>query len=61
MTDMTVRELYDELSNIVDKYGDLEVVITYDSGLAGTHLKKKSPIFKKQPMRKYCKIILEGF
>lgn len=61
MTDMTVKELYEILGEIVEDYGDLEVLISYDSGLVATTIKNKSPIFIEQPMSEYCKIRFEGY
>lgn len=59
--DLTVRELYDLLEPLLDEYGDLEVIVSYDSGLVGTSIKNKLPMVDLQPMRKYSKVILEGY
>ena len=58
--DLTVRELYEMLEPL-HEYGDLEVLVSYDSGLVSTSIKNKPPLFVEQPMRKYCKIKFEGY
>ena len=59
--DLTVKELYDLLEPLVDEYGDLEVVVSYDGGLVVTSIKNKLPIVDLQPMRKYSRVIFEGY
>ena len=59
--DLTVRELYDLLEPLLDKYGDLEVVVSYDSGLVVTPIQNKLPMVDLQPMRKYSKVRFEGY
>lgn len=59
--DLTVRELYDLLEPLLDEYGDLEVVVSYDSGIVVTSIQNKLPRVDLQPMRKYSKVRLEGY
>lgn len=59
--DLTVRELHGLLEPLLDEYGDLEVVVSYDSGLVVTPIKNKLPRVVLQPMKKYSKIRLEGY
>ena len=59
--DLTVKELYDLLEPLLDEYGDLEVVVSYDSGLVVTPIKNKIPMVDLQPMRKYSKVKFEGY
>ena len=59
--DLTVKELYDLLEPLLDEYGDLEVVVSYDSGLVVTPIKNKLPMVDLQPMRKYSKVRFEGY
>lgn len=59
--DLTVRELYDLLEPLLDEYGDLEVVVGYDSGLVVTSIQNKLPMVDLQPMRKYSKVRFEGY
>ena len=59
--DLTVKELYDLLEPLVDEYGDLEVVVSYDSGLVVTPIKNKLPMLELSPMRKYSKVRFEGY
>ena len=59
--DLTVKELYDLLEPLVDEYGDLEVVVSYDGGLVVTSIKNKRPIVDLQPMRKYSRVRFEGY
>ena len=54
-------ELNDLLEPLVDEYGDLEVVVSYDGGLVVTSIKNKLPIVDLQPMRKYSRVIFEGY
>ena len=58
---MTVRELYEALDSLLDEYGDLEVRVGYDSGLAATGIKKRTPQIILQPMRIYSYILFEGY
>ena len=41
--DMTVRDLYEALEPLLDEYGDLEVWVSYDSGVVATPIKNKLP------------------
>ena len=41
--DMTVRDLYEALEPLLDEYGDLEVRVSYDSGVVATEIKNKLP------------------
>ena len=59
--DLTVKELYELLEPLIEEYGDLEVMVSYDSGLVGTSIKNKLPMVDLQPMRKYSKVIFEGY
>ena len=59
--DLAVKELYDLLEPLLDEYGDLEVVVSYDSGLVVTSIQNKLPMVDLQPMRKYSKVRLEGY
>ena len=59
--DLTVKELYDLLEPLLDEYGDLEVVVSYDSGLVVTPIQNKLPMVDLQPMRKYSKVRFEGY
>jgi len=59
--DVTVRELYELLEPLLDEYGDLEVVVSYDSGLVVTPIKNKLPMVDLQPMKKYSKVKFEGY
>lgn len=59
--DLTVKELYGLLEPLLDEYGDLEVVVSYDSGLVVTSIKNKRPMVDLQPMRKYSKVRFEGY
>ena len=59
--DLTVRELYELLDPLLDEYGDLKVLVSYDSGLIATSIKNKLPRINIQPMRKYSKVILTGY
>jgi len=61
MTDLTVRELYEMLEPLLEDYGDLEVLVSYDSGIVATSIQNKPPIVNIQPMRKYSKIIFKGY
>ena len=58
---LTVKELYDLLEPLLDEYGDLEVRVSYDSGLVATDIKHKQPKIVIQPMRKYSCILFEGY
>ena len=59
--DLTVRELYDLLEPLLDEYGDLEVVVSYDSGFVVTSIKNKLPMLELSPMRKYSRVKFEGY
>ena len=59
--DLTARELYELLEPLLDEYGDLEVVVSYDSGLVVTPIKDKLPMVDLQPMRKYSRVRFEGY
>ena len=61
MKGLTVKELYDLLEPLLDEYGDLEVVVSYDSGVVVTPIKNKRPMVDLQPMRKYSKVRFEGY
>ena len=58
---LTVKELYDLLESLLDEYWDLEVRVSYDSGLVATDIKHKIPQVVLQPMRDYSYIIFEGY
>lgn len=58
---LTVKELYDLLEPLIDEYGDLEVRVSYDSGLVATDIKHKAPQIVLQPMREYSYIKFEGY
>ena len=58
---LTVKELYDSLESLIDEYGDLEVRISYDSGLVATDIKHKKPKVVLKPMRDYSYVIFEGY
>lgn len=58
---LTVKELYDLLEPLIDEYGDLEVRVSYDSGLVATDIKHKTPKVVLQPMRDYSYVIFEGY
>ena len=58
---MTVKELYDELGKLVDEYGDLEVLVSYDTDFASTPIRKVPPEIRLKPMREYSKVIFKGY
>ena len=58
---LTVKELYDLLEPLLDEYGDLEVRVSYDSGLVATDIKHKLPEIVLQPMREYSYVKFEGY
>ena len=58
---LTVKELYDSLELLLDEYGDLEVRVSYDSGLVATDIKHKTPEVVLKPMRDYSYVIFEGY
>lgn len=58
---LTVKELYDSLESLINEYGDLEVRISYDSGLVATDIKHKKPKVVLKPMRDYSYVIFEGY
>lgn len=58
---LSVKELYDSLESLIDEYGDLEVRISYDSGLVATDIKHKKPRVVLKPMRDYSYVIFEGY
>lgn len=55
--DLTVRELYELLESLLEEYGELEVGVSYDSGVVVTPLKDKLPFIDIMRSR----IILEGY
>ena len=60
--DLTVQELCDELKKLIEiGCGDYEVIVSYDTGYVGTSIRNKSPKINKQPMKKYCSVIFEGY
>lgn len=59
--DLTVKELYELLEPLLEDFGDLEVVVSYDSGLVVTPIKNKLPMVDLQPMRKYSRVKFEGY
>ena len=61
MKGMTVRELYEALEPLLDEYGDLEVLVSYDDGFAATSIHRKTPEIIQQPMREYSKVRFEGY
>ena len=58
---LTVKELYNLLEPLIDEYGDLEIRVSYDSGLVATNIKHKLPKVVLQPMRDYSYVIFEGY
>lgn len=56
-----VKELYKMLESLIDEYGDVEVIVTYDGGYAATSIQHIQPKFVKAPMREYCRIKFEGY
>lgn len=58
---LTAKELYEFLEPIIDEYGDLEVRVSYDSGLVSTDIKHKKPKIVLKPMRDYSYVIFEGY
>ena len=58
---LTVKELYDLLEPLIDKYGDLEVRVSYDSGLVATNIRHKEPQIVLEPMREYSFVKFEGW
>ena len=58
---LTVKELYDSLEPLIEEYGDLEVRVSYDSGLVATDIKHKKPKVVLKPMRDYSYVIFEGY
>ena len=61
MSDLTVRQLYELLEPLLDENGDLEVRVSYDSGLVATSIKNKSPTVHLAPMKEYSYVKLEGY
>lgn len=59
--DLTVKGLYELLKPLVKEYGDLEVFVSYDCKCAATSIRNKPPVIDIQPMRKYCKVVFEGY
>lgn len=58
---LSVKELYELLKPLIDEYGDLEVRVSYDSGLVATDIKHKEPEIVLKPMRDYSYVIFEGY
>lgn len=58
---LSVKELYELLKPLIDEYGDLEVRVSYDSGLVATDIKHKEPKIVLKPMRDYSYVIFEGY
>ena len=61
MSDLTVKELYRLLESLLEEYGDLEVRVSYDSGLVATSIKDNASYVYEAPMREYSYIRLEGY
>lgn len=59
--DLTVKELYDLLGSLLDEYGDLEVVVSYNRWLVATPIKPESPQIVLQPRKKYSRVCFEGY
>ena len=59
--DMTVKDLYESLKPLVEEYGDLEIRVSYDSGVVATGIKNKTPQLILQPITGYPFINLEGY
>ena len=60
--DLTVQELYNALAILIEKgCGDYGVVVSFDSGYAGTSIKNTNPKINKQPMKEYCTVKFEGY
>jgi len=49
--DLTVRELYEMLEPLVDEFGEMKVVVSYDSGVVATPIKNKLPEMRYNRMR----------
>lgn len=58
---LSVKELYELLEPLINEYGDLEVRVSYDSGLVATDIKHKEPKIVLKPMRDYSYVIFEGY
>ena len=58
---MTVKELYEALEPLLDEYGDLEVLVSYDSGCVATSIRNKPPTVVLKPMREYSNVRFEGY
>jgi hypothetical protein len=58
---LSVKELYELLKPLINEYGDLEVRVSYDSGLVATEIKNKEPKIVLKPMRDYSYVIFEGY
>ena len=58
---LSVKELYELLGPLINEYGDLEVRVSYDSGLVSTDIKHKEPEIVLKPMRDYSYVIFEGY
>lgn len=59
--DLTVKGLYEMLEPLLDEHSDLEVRVSYDSGLVATSIKNKMPLVDLQPMREYSSVRFEGY
>ena len=55
MKDLTVRELYKMLEQLLDEYGECTVRVSYDSGVVATEIKGKSPLVRGK------EVIFEGY
>ena len=55
MKDLTVRELYEMLEPLLDEYGEMEVVVSYDSGVVVTPIKDTLPHVRAKD------VVLEGY
>ncbi len=58
---LSVKELYELLEPLINEYGDLEVRVSYDSGLVSTDIKHKEPKIVLKAMRDYSYVIFEGY
>ena len=58
---LTVKQLYDKLEPLLEKYGDLQVTVLYDDGFAGTTIADTEPVIQMEPMREYSRVVLNDF
>lgn len=58
---LTVEELYKSLEQLIEKYGDLEVKVTYDNKMGATSISNEEPEIILEPMREYSYVLFVGF